>query len=110
MELHDLFENVRHAVGGLCPILSTLNWRRRKSDNDAEIKGPGPIMSMLFSLLAAGVIGVVSGTIVATISVAQIATKLESESKRLDDEHARVGTIEQRLNNHMDAQRRNGRD
>jgi hypothetical protein len=101
MELNNFIEHARAAVGGLCPILSTINWRRRGIDGDA--KGPGPLFSMLLSLMAAGVIGIVSGTIVLMVGLAQVETKLQAEIKRMDEEHARVSVLEMRFNNHVES-------
>lgn len=109
MDVH-LLDQFKEALLNLCPILSTVNWKRRVTDES----GKSPYMQMIaragLSIIVAAIIGVSSGVLSAYIALNNYRVELDGLHKQVDDyiqyDNHRADKTEDRLNSFLDTRRR----
>ena len=108
-------EYIRHAIDGLCPILGTVNLRRRTTDEgDSSNAFKAIIARTAASAAVAIILGCAAGLLSAYIMVQVMQEKLDHIDKRVTGveqyTNGRIERLENRVNRHMDTIREgNGR-
>lgn len=104
MDLQSILNGVTESIGSLCPILGTVNFKRRISDNGNNFS---PFKSIflrgLVSIVVAMVLGMVSAGITVYISLPVVVEKINAVNYRVEKLENRFNSMTDdyyRNNNH----------
>ena len=98
-----LFTWLRTAIDGLCPILGTVNLRRRNTDTgDSSNAIKSILVRAVASALVAIVLGIASGLLSAYIMVQIMEVRLDGIDARVTQETADRKQLEGRFNTHVE--------
>lgn len=106
-EPQQLLEYLRHAIDGLCPILGTVNLRRRSTDDgDSSNAFKSIIARTAASAAVAIILGCAAGLLSAYIMVQVMQERLDGVDKRVTNvetmTNGRIERLENRVNRHLD--------
>lgn len=106
----NVWEHVKDAVAGLCPIIGSVNWRRRATDDK---NGSNPFMQFILrtgvSLVVAAVLSIGGGILSAEIVLSRMEVQLANlAAQEIQDRtllYNRQDRLEDRINNLSTLQR-----
>jgi hypothetical protein len=94
---------VKESILQLCPIIASVNWKRRAND---DLDGSNPFTQFLIrttvSIVIAAIIGVGSGMFSAYIMIQTMQVKLDNISYIQTNFMNRQDRFEDRINNHLE--------
>lgn len=103
-------EYIRQALDGVCPILGTVNLRRRNTDTgDSSNAFKAILARTAASTVVAIIVGLSAGMLSAYIMVQVMQERLDAQERQIihneESSNYRFGRIEDRLNKHLDQSR-----
>ena len=102
MDFH-ILEGIRNAIEGLCPILGTVNLRRRVTDEgDSSNAFKAIILRAAASAIVAIVLGCASGLLSAYIMVRVMEVRVDGIETQITQETDNRKSLESRFNNHVE--------
>ena len=108
----NLWEHIKLAIDGLCPIIGTVNLNRRTTDvGDSSNAFKAIIARTAASAAVAVILGCAAGLLSAYIMVQVMQERLDHVDKRVSSveiiTNGRIDRLENRINRHLDVNKGN---